>query len=207
MLHINVLELKTVKLALLTFTEQKSLKAFHFQIDNATALLYLVKMGERMGGEGGGRREPNFTEIKQRNLAVSLKTPDHSYCRIPSKFFDCGRNLAVLKQHGPIKMETLTKSFSTSLPEEGNAKKIFVCIKAFSPTTSVLCLETRPFQSGDQCAAKDLGQSFPLGISPILPHSKTLAEIQLRPNRKNVGCHINLTVSNLVPPPTRNVYS
>ena len=54
LLYINVLELKTVKLALLTFTEQKSLKAFHFQIDNATALLYLVKMGERMGGEGGG---------------------------------------------------------------------------------------------------------------------------------------------------------
>ena len=50
MLHINVLELKNVKLALLTFNKQKSLKVFHFQIDNATALLYLVKMGERMGG-------------------------------------------------------------------------------------------------------------------------------------------------------------
>ena len=78
LLHINVLELKTVKLALLTFTEQKSLKAFHFQIDNATALLYLVKMVGTGGGRDRGGREPSFTEIKQRNLAVSLETPDHN---------------------------------------------------------------------------------------------------------------------------------
>ena len=78
MLHINALELKTVKLALLTFNKQKSLKAFHFQIDNATALLYLVKMVGTWGGRDRGGREPSFTEIKQRNLAVSLETPDHN---------------------------------------------------------------------------------------------------------------------------------
>ena len=44
-LHINVLKLKAVKLALLTFNKQKSLKAVHFKIDNTTVLLYLVKMG------------------------------------------------------------------------------------------------------------------------------------------------------------------
>ena len=42
LLHINVLELKAVKLALLTFNKRKTLKAVHFQIDNTTALLYLV---------------------------------------------------------------------------------------------------------------------------------------------------------------------
>ena len=44
LLHINVLELKAVKLALLTVIKQKSLKAVHFEIDNTTSLLYLVKM-------------------------------------------------------------------------------------------------------------------------------------------------------------------
>ena len=154
-----------------------------------------------------GDREPNFIEIKQRNLAVSLETPDGSYCRIPSKFFDCGGMLAVSKHQVPIRMETLTKSFSTSLPEEGNDQKIFVCIKAVSTTTSVLCLDTRSFHSGDRCATVDLGQSFPLCIFPDLPYSTSLAKSQLRPNRKNVACHTNLTVSNLVPPSTRNVYS
>ena len=33
--------------------------------------------------ENGGNREPNVPEIKQRNLAVSLETPDQNYCRIP----------------------------------------------------------------------------------------------------------------------------
>ena len=45
LLHINILELKAVKVPLLTFNKQKSLIAVHFQIDNTTALLYLVKMG------------------------------------------------------------------------------------------------------------------------------------------------------------------
>ena len=71
--------------------------------------------------ENGGNREPNVTKIMQRNLAVSLETPDHNYCRIPSKFFECGGRLAVSKQQGPIRMETLPKSISTSLQEEGNA--------------------------------------------------------------------------------------
>ena len=62
-----------------------------------------------------GNRQPNVTEIKQRNLAVSLETPDHSYCRIPSKFFECGGRLAVSKQQGHFKIETLSKSISTSI--------------------------------------------------------------------------------------------
>ena len=157
--------------------------------------------------ENGGNREPNVTEIKQRNLAVSLETPDHNYCRIPSKFFECGGRLAVSKQQGPIRMETLPKSISASLPEEGNAQNRFVCIKAVSPTTPVLCLETRPFQSGDRCPTTDLEQSIPLWIFPILPYSTSFEESELRPNRKTVACHTNLAVSNLVPPSTRNVYS
>ena len=34
-------------------------------------------------------------KVEQRNFAVSLKAPDNSYCRIPSKFFECGGRLAV----------------------------------------------------------------------------------------------------------------
>ena len=37
---------------------------------------------------GGCGRKPNVTEIKQRNSAVSPKRPDHSYCRIPSIFWN-----------------------------------------------------------------------------------------------------------------------
>ena len=103
--------------------------------------------------------------------------------------------------------KTLPKSISTSLPEERNAQSRSLCIKAVSPTTPVLCLETRSFQSGDRCPATDLGQSIPLCISPILHHSTSLEESELRPDIKNVASHTNLAVSNLVRPSTGNVYS
>ena len=71
----------------------------------------------------------------------------------------------------------------------------------------IICMETRSFQSGGRCLTTNLGQSVSLCISPILLHSTSLEESELRQNRKNVACHTNLAVSNLVPPSTRNVYS
>ena len=109
---------------------KKFLIVVHFQIDSTTALLYLVKMG--------GNREPNVTEIKEINLALSLQTPDHNYCRKPSKFFECGGRLAFSKRQRPIRMEPLPQSISTSLPEERSTQSRFVCIKAVSLTTPVL---------------------------------------------------------------------
>ena len=70
--------------------------------------------------ENWGNREPNVTEIKQRNFAVSLETPDYFYCRILSKFFQCRARLAVSKQQGSIRMESLAKSILITLPEERN---------------------------------------------------------------------------------------
>ena len=118
--------------------KQKFLIVVLFQIDSTTALLYLVKMGGGEVGGGGGDREPNVTEIKEVNLAVSLETPDHNYCRKPSKFFECGGRLAFSKQQGPIRVEPLPQSISTSLPEERSTQSRFVCIKAVSLTTPVL---------------------------------------------------------------------
>ena len=45
MKHINVLELIAVKLAIQTFTKLRKVKAIHLQIDNMTALSYLLKIG------------------------------------------------------------------------------------------------------------------------------------------------------------------
>ena len=62
MLHETVLELKAVKLTILTFKKQKSLKTGPFEIENTTALLYFVKIGS-----GGGR----WQEENQMLLKVS----------------------------------------------------------------------------------------------------------------------------------------
>ena len=63
-------------------------------------------------------------------------------------------------------MKTLRKSVSTGLPEKENAQSRFVSIKAVSPTTPVLCLETRPIQSGERCSTTDLGKSIPYACPP-----------------------------------------
>ena len=52
-LHINVLELLSIKLALLTFSKMFNLNAAHFQVDNMSALSCLIKRG----GVGGGCKE------------------------------------------------------------------------------------------------------------------------------------------------------
>ena len=50
-LHINILELKAIHLALLTFSKMFQMKYVHFQIDNMTALSYLMKMGGTVNRE------------------------------------------------------------------------------------------------------------------------------------------------------------
>ena len=57
--HINILELIAAKLAILTFTKGKSVTAIHLQIDNMTALSYLVKIG----GRGRGTRSPELLQV------------------------------------------------------------------------------------------------------------------------------------------------
>ena len=69
------------KMSTFDLQQTKTLKAVHLQIDSTTALVYLVKMG--------GTGNQILLKLKQINLAVSLETPDNSYCRIPSNFFEC----------------------------------------------------------------------------------------------------------------------
>lgn len=65
-LHINVLELLAVKLALLTFTKMKDIRSIHFQIDNKTALCYLIKMG-------GGTASQSMNKLSKEIWGILLK--------------------------------------------------------------------------------------------------------------------------------------
>ena len=53
--HINLLELLAIKLALLTFSKMIHFKSVHVQVDNQTALSYLLKVG--------GKRVRNLSEF------------------------------------------------------------------------------------------------------------------------------------------------
>ena len=56
-LHINQLELLAIKFAILTFAEMWKMSAVHIQVDNMTALSYLLKMG--------GTKNPELMQISK----------------------------------------------------------------------------------------------------------------------------------------------
>ena len=71
--HINILELIAAKLAILTFTKGKSLTAIHLQIDNMTALSYLVKMGETRSPELLQVAKEIWTYLLANGIAVTAE--------------------------------------------------------------------------------------------------------------------------------------
>ena len=83
--HINVLELKAAKLAIMSFTlkERDATISVHIPMDNMTALSYLMKMG---GGGGGEYQKPGVDCNQQGNLAILVEAKDNDYCRILTRF-------------------------------------------------------------------------------------------------------------------------
>ena len=140
LLHINVLELKAVKLALLNFNKQKSLKAVHF----SSRQHHWPILPRENGGDG----EPNVSEIKKRNLAVSLETPDHNYLRISSKFFECGGRLAVSKQQGPSERKLCPKVFQQVCQRRGTPKVYLFASRLSHQLPQYFASKPDPFSQG-----------------------------------------------------------
>ena len=97
-LHINILELKLVKLAILTFTKLKKPSSIYLKMDNIVALSYVAKMG-------GGHKEQSLLEISKGNLGVSPFSQDIDYGRVSSKPSKHRGRLGVQKLHGLQRME------------------------------------------------------------------------------------------------------
>ena len=117
--------------------------------------------------ENGGNKESNVTEIKQRNLTVSLETPDQNYCRIPIKFFECGGRLAVSKKQGPIRMETLPKSVLASLPEERNTQSRFFASRLSHQLPQYFAWKRKPLSQGTDALQQIWGNQFLYAFSPF----------------------------------------
>ena len=74
------------------------MKAVHFQIDNTTALMYLLKMG---GGGGGGYWEQEAFGPGQGYMGLYHEEWDQqNICRISAKLPKRGSRLAVKEHQG-----------------------------------------------------------------------------------------------------------
>ena len=76
--HINILELRAAKYAVLTFTHlYPTAKIIHIKMDNIVALSYLMKIG--------GTRKIITCADQQGNLGIFTGQGDHNYCKVPPR--------------------------------------------------------------------------------------------------------------------------
>ena len=108
-LHINVLELLAIKIFLLTFSKIFNLKSVHFQVDNMSALSYLMKMG------GGGYANQGDDSHYQRDLGICIVQRDHAYCRVPAGQIKRQGRLGFQKFSRLERMSTICRSIPRNL--------------------------------------------------------------------------------------------
>ena len=130
-----------MKLALLANKKHFQMKAIHFQIDNTTALSYLVKMA--------GNQKQVFNRISKVNLEVSPAPWDYNYCRISSKLHEHGGRLAFKKLKRQFRVETLSTSISENFSDQRKTRDRPFCFSTVSTTSTVQYMETRSIQSGN----------------------------------------------------------
>ena len=135
--HINILKLKPVKLALTSFHKQMKMKTVHFQINNTTALTYLLKMG------GLGTRD-FWTD--QGYMGLYTEEWDHDYSRISAKLPKRGGRLEVKEPQEQFRVETSSPNNSSNLPNKKDSRDRPVCISAVTSASKIFCLETGPIQ-------------------------------------------------------------
>ena len=76
------------------------------------------------------------------------------------------------------------KIFQQDMPGDGISKVGPFCLTDVSSTSTVLCLETRSFQSGDRCHATKLGANISIRFPPILSNKQSITKNNQGPNRK-----------------------
>jgi len=187
--HINFLELKAAKLAILTFVRLLSVTSIHLQMDNTVALAYIAKMGgtkskklTSLYSKNGGHKKQKVNPIKQRDLGFSVTTWDHSYCRALTRVSkQAGRyGIAQTRQE---RVEIKSTDIPNAMQTEGTTRHGSVCIKSVLPGSQVLFLENGPLQQRDRRLSTTLEASPGLCLSTVLPDRSGLTKVAYRDPR------------------------
>ena len=154
-LHINVLELLAIKLALVSFSKWKKMKAIHFQKDNKAAWSYLLKMG--------GTKNDHIRLIKEiwhyllnHNMAITAEY-------LPSVLnivADRIKNKTRL-----FRVTSLSQSFSSGFSTTKFSNNRFIYFRPMPSTTSIYSLASRSLQGRDRCNDTKLEHRSSLCIS------------------------------------------
>ena len=196
-LHINVLESIAAKIAILTFTKGQSHTAIQLQIDNKTALSYLLKMGGYIL-----QRTPAHQQV---NLELPSQQTNCNVCRVPSECSKCACRLGITKCRGQFRMETRCFSFPRDCNTHGTNNSGSVCIQTLPLTSSIHCMETRPGQYSNRCIPASLGQGVQFCFSSIQLDKLGSKEDPPRKNRSSNHSDTHMANSALVCSTSKNI--
>ena len=130
--HINVLELKAEKIAILSFTQnRKHLNSIHVQMENMVGCSFL-------SSKDGRDNQSRFSSFKITNLELSHIKTDHSYCRAPTRNFECGGRLRVQKCEGLKRMDV----------KQGNLPKALLALRVSEQLKKYISWKADPFSMG-----------------------------------------------------------
>ena len=117
-LHINTLELMAANFAIKTFTKLRKVSSIHIQIDNTTALSYLVIMG--------GTRSKTLTQISKEIWQYLLQEKNTLKGRMDPKQEKFSGRLGIQECKGSLGMDSKASSFSKNMQnDESDSKHLF----------------------------------------------------------------------------------
>ena len=137
--HINILELKAALLAIRTYVPIWEPVAIHLQLDNTTALAYLMKMG--------GTRNLNLINLSQEIWNYLLN-------RQITITFDSGQGVSSDERFQRVEIEQ--ENFSQDCLMFQVAGDRSVRVNSVASASSLHFLETGPIQSQSGCLSKHM---------------------------------------------------
>ena len=101
------------------------------------------------------------------NLELSHIKTDHSYCKAPTRNFECGGKLRIQKCEGVKRMDAEQENLPESLLKPRQTRDGSLCIESVETTQKIHILENRTIQHGEECISNNLDPRFELYFPSI----------------------------------------
>ena len=120
------------------------MKSIHFQIDNTTALRYLLKAG-------GQKTKAHI--FKQRDMGLSVFSGHHHYSKISSQCDEYSGRIPAKAGKRPLRIEIEFPSFSQDLTNIWKTRDRPICISSLTPNflNTLHGCQTRSVRAHMQC--------------------------------------------------------
>ena len=154
--------------------------------------------------EDGGDKESRISKYQQRNLEFPFVPQDHDYCRVSAGGVEHRSRQGIKGCQGFQRVETKQSDIQKDLSNLGNSGNRSICIKGFTPTSSIHVLEAGPIQQGAGCVPDKLESSLRLRFPPICSNRKGVAE-SAKGSSHNNNNYSSMASTTLVPDVTAHV--